>query len=161
MYTYSHCCFGACIRFGALFSRYNSAASFSTMICISGFGVVRWCLTLSFPRAYGIRRHNVYCCARGVFCRCCFLQQRAAVCGIIFKITCNGVKQNNDFGPVRTPKNNDFWDPILRNPAATKTHPLEFDVSRCSCCSREPVGIMWICVEPVCSSQQGLIQVLQ
>ena len=27
--------------------------------------------------------------------------------------------------------------------------------------SLKHVGIMWICVEPVCSSQQGQIQVLQ
>ena len=25
---------------------------------------------------------DVYCCARGVFCCCCFLQQRGAVCGV-------------------------------------------------------------------------------
>ena len=58
-------------------------------VCISGFGVVRWCLTLSFPCAHGIRRLDVYCCARGVFCCCCVLQQLAAVCGIKFKTTCN------------------------------------------------------------------------
>ena len=66
----------------------------------------------------------MYCCARGVFCCCCFLQQRAAVCGINFKTT-YGVKQNNDFGPVRTPENTIFRATLTRNPAAPKTHPLE------------------------------------
>ena len=48
----------------------SAASSFSAVIlaCISGFGVVRWCLTLSFPRAYGITRLDLYCC---------FLEQRA------------------------------------------------------------------------------------
>ena len=35
----------ACIRVGAVFSRQRSFF-FNTVICISGFGVVRWCLTL-------------------------------------------------------------------------------------------------------------------
>ena len=51
---YSHCCCGcaACVRFGALYYFLASAASsFSAVIpvCIVCFGVVRWCLTLSFP----------------------------------------------------------------------------------------------------------------
>ena len=61
-----------------------SAASSSSaviLVCNSGFGVVRWCLTLSFKSAHGIRRLDVYCCARGVFC-CCFLHQRAESGGV-------------------------------------------------------------------------------
>ena len=52
---YSHCCCcccAACVRFGALFYFLTSAASSSSaviLVGISGFGVVRWCLTLSFP----------------------------------------------------------------------------------------------------------------
>ena len=53
---YSHCCCccccDACVRFGALYYFLASAASsFSAVILvrIAGFGVVRWCLTLSFP----------------------------------------------------------------------------------------------------------------
>ena len=42
------CCCAACIRFDALLSRQRSFFFFST-ICISGFGVVRWCFILSFP----------------------------------------------------------------------------------------------------------------
>ena len=52
IHAYPHCCCCvACIRFGALFSRQRSFSAFSTVIyiCISGFGAVRWCLTLSFP----------------------------------------------------------------------------------------------------------------
>ena len=45
------CCCAACVRFGVLYYFLASAASsFSAVIpvCIAGFGVVRWCLTLSF-----------------------------------------------------------------------------------------------------------------
>ena len=40
---------------------------------------------MSFPCAHGIRgirRLDVYCFARSVFCCCCFLRQRGAVCGV-------------------------------------------------------------------------------
>ena len=87
---------GAGIRFlGAQFPIFSPAQFFSLLvICASGFGVVRWFLTLSFPRAPGIRR-VVYCCARGVFC-CCLLQQRTAVCGTNFKTTCTTCNESED-----------------------------------------------------------------
>jgi len=47
------CCCAAWVRFGALYDfMANAASSFSAVILvyISGFGVVRWCLTLSFRR---------------------------------------------------------------------------------------------------------------
>ena len=52
IYSHCCCCCAACVRFGALYYFMASAASsFSAVIlvCIAGFGVVRWCLTLSFP----------------------------------------------------------------------------------------------------------------
>ena len=74
IHTYPHCCYrAACIRFVALFSCQRSFCCLYCgirYICISGSGVVRWCLTLSFPSAHGIRRLDVYCCARGVLCCC-------------------------------------------------------------------------------------------
>ena len=75
IHSYPHCCCcAACIRFDALFSRQRSFCFLycdTRYLCISGFGVVRWCLTLSFPSAHGIRRLDVHCCARGVLCSCC------------------------------------------------------------------------------------------
>ena len=67
-----------------IFYFFASAASFSTSdIWISGFAVVRWCLTLSFRE----RTASEDSCptARVTFCRC-VLQQR--VCGTYFKIIC-------------------------------------------------------------------------
>ena len=54
IHAYPHCCCCvAGIRFGALFSRQRSFFCFLYcdiyIICISGFGAVRWCWTLSFP----------------------------------------------------------------------------------------------------------------
>ena len=78
IHTYPNCCCccAACTRFGALHLA-RAASAFATVICISGFGVVRLCLTLSFQSAHGIRKLDVHCCAQGVFCCCCFLQQTA------------------------------------------------------------------------------------
>ena len=66
IHTYPHCCCcAACILFGALLSRQRSFCFLycdTRYICISGFGVVRWCLTLSFPSTHGIRRLDEHCC---------------------------------------------------------------------------------------------------
>ena len=75
----------------------SAASAFSTVMCISGFGVVRWCLALSFPSAHGIRRLGVHCCARGVFCLLLLVaadsrERRCAVC-MTFKITWSGNKR--------------------------------------------------------------------
>ena len=51
IYSHSCCRCAACVRAGALyFSLASAASSFSAVIlvCMSGCGVVRWCLTLSF-----------------------------------------------------------------------------------------------------------------
>ena len=98
----------AWIRF--FYALYFSPAQLLSLlvICASGCGVVRRCLTSSFPLAHGIRR-LVYC-ARGVFCGC-LLQQRAAVRGTNSKVTCSESEAKNVFGPIRTPENNDFSRP--------------------------------------------------
>ena len=63
-------------------------------------------MTLSFLRAHGIRT-LVCCCARGVS-SAALLQRRAAKNS---KLHAMRVKQNNDFGPIRAPGNNDCWRP--------------------------------------------------
>ena len=59
----------------------SAASSFSSVIlvCISGFGVVRWCMTLSFLSAHGITRIDVNCCVRGVFCGASYSREHRAV----------------------------------------------------------------------------------
>ena len=114
----------ACIRFGALFSIFSPAQLLPLLVvCVSGFGVVRWCLILSFPWAHGIRR-LVYCCARGVFC-CCLLQQRAAVCGINFKIHAMRLKITI-LGQAEHQNITIFCAPLLRNclsPVSSHDYP--------------------------------------
>ena len=49
IHTYPHCC--CCAAFVSVLVLYllaSAASAFSTVICIYGFGVVRWCLTLRF-----------------------------------------------------------------------------------------------------------------
>ena len=91
-----------------------SAASFSTtVICISGFAVVRWCLTWSFRErmvsedSTCIAAHEASSAAAAAACS---REERCAVCGKLSKFH---AKQNNDFVPIRTRK----------NPATSKTHP--------------------------------------
>ena len=52
IYSHCCCCCAACVRFGAIsYFLASAASSFSgvILVCISGFEVIRWCLTLSFP----------------------------------------------------------------------------------------------------------------
>ena len=64
---------------------------------------------MSFPGAHDIRRFDVYCCARGVFCCCCCccccccLQQRTAL-QPKFQIFMQWSETKNDFVPIRTPE---------------------------------------------------------
>ena len=53
----------------------------------------------------------------------CSSERRCAVCGINVKITCNGVKQNNDFGPIRTPENNDSSGPTTAKSRRAQNTP--------------------------------------
>ena len=87
-----------------------SAASFFTVIYVCGFGVVQWCLTLSFPWAHGITR-LMYSSACGVLC--CSLWQRAAVCGISLKIRCSlEWSKNSILGQSEKKKNSVFRAPL-------------------------------------------------
>ena len=81
-----------------------------TVIYVCGFGVVRWCLTLSFPWAHGITR-LMYSSACGVLC--CSLWQRAAVCGISLKIRCSlEWSKNSILGQSEKKKNSVFRAPL-------------------------------------------------
>ena len=115
IHTYPHCCCcAACIRFGALFSRQRSFCFLHCDIYLRFRGcAVVLDIELSVRAWCQKTRHALYCCARGVFCCCCFLEQtaesgsvRCAVCGISFKITyIMERKQKKDFSPIRTRKN--------------------------------------------------------
>ena len=103
IHTYLHSCSAAyCIRLMLLYFLAGAIYLSTAVICISDFGVVRWCLTLRF--LVSEERLDVYFCARGVFCCCCLLQQRGAVCGVRHNIKLHAI-QNNDFVPIRTRKN--------------------------------------------------------
>ena len=84
IHTYPRCCcYAACIRFGALFSRQRS---FCILRCdmylrFRGSPVVLD-IELSVSAWYQKNRHALYYCARGVFCCCCFLQLTAKSGGV-------------------------------------------------------------------------------
>ena len=105
-----------CVRFGALFS---GQRSFGFLCCDTRMYLrFRGCLVvldieLSVSTWYHKTRRVLLRARRLLLLL--LLAAEAAVCSIIFKITCNGAKQNNDFVPMRTPD----------NPEALKTHPLE------------------------------------
>ena len=115
------CYCAACIHFGALFSRQRSFFLYCDMYLRFRACAVVLDIELSVRAWCQKTRHALYCCARGVFCCCCFLEQtaesgsvRCAVCGISFKITyIMERKQKKDFSPIRTRK----------NPAASNIHP--------------------------------------
>ena len=121
IHTYPHCCCcAACIRFGALFSRQRSFRFLYCNIyevCIFNLGVVRWCLTLSFPCAWYQKTRRAPLRARCLLLLLILaagsIERRRAVCGITFKVSCNGAETKKDFVPIRTRK----------SPAASKTHP--------------------------------------
>ena len=60
-------------------------------------------------------RLDVYCCARGVFCCCCFLQQRGAVCGVRHNF--QNYMQNKITILCQSQQE--------KNPAASKTHHIK------------------------------------
>ena len=119
IHTFPHCC---CCHFVSGLELYflaSAASAFSTVIHISGFGVVRWCLTLSFTSGHGIIRLEVQCTAAremsSVAVASGSRQEREAVCRVRhnFPITCNMErKQKDDFAPIRT----------RESPAASNTH---------------------------------------
>ena len=84
IHTYPRCCcYAACIRFGALFSRQRS---FCILRCdmylrFRGSPVVLD-IELSVSAWYQNTRRALCCCARGVFCCCCFWQQTAEMGGV-------------------------------------------------------------------------------
>ena len=80
------------------------------------------CLALSFPWAHGTRR-LVYCCARGSCAAACCSSSERRCAAQISKLQAMRVKQNNEFGPIRAPENNDFWRPT------TAKLPLRVQVS--------------------------------
>ena len=87
IHAYLHsCCFVACIRFGALFFRQRSFFCF--LYCgICMYFRFRGCPVvldneLSVSARYQKTRCALYCCARGVFCCCCFWQQTAEIGGV-------------------------------------------------------------------------------
>ena len=114
------CCCAACIRFGALFSRLRRFFLYCELyLRFRGCPVV---LDIELFRDRMVSKDST-CTAARVFCCCCFLEQPAAACGINFKIACNGVKQINDFGAIRTPENDDFSRPTTAKlPEMAKSH---------------------------------------
>ena len=93
---YPHCCCcAACIRFGALCSCQRSFCFLycdTRYICISGFGVVRWCLTLSLPSAHGTRKTRRVLLRARCLVLLLLRERRCAVYGITLKISCNGAE---------------------------------------------------------------------
>ena len=80
------CCCVACIHLGALFSRRRSFFCFLYRDIYMYFRF-RGCpvvldIELSVGAWYHKTRRALYCCARGVFCCCCFWQQRAEIAGV-------------------------------------------------------------------------------
>ena len=69
-------------------------------------------------------------CVRAASCAaaCCSSSSERRCATQISILHAKRVKQNNEFGPIRAPENNDFWRPTTAKfplPAAPKAHPLE------------------------------------
>ena len=118
MYTrlciYSHCCCccAARVRFGALYYFQASAASSCSaviLLCISGFGVVRWCLDIELSvSAWYHKTRRALLRARRLLLLLLLTaegnERWLAVCGTTFKLASNGAeKQNNDSAAPKTP----------------------------------------------------------